>query len=175
MKWQTFADMYVANWRGPWLDGGISEWIAKVERQEITRDVMESAIESCLNHRLNMAKTTGKIYDGPRLGEVLATYNRVQDEANNARPYSGGWRLQPSCGVCDGGYLWMVTAKGCTEIVDIRRPRAAYDREIFISRSLCTCQVDALGRPGELTPNGEPYFASRATAEEMVQRWEASR
>ena len=174
MNFEAFQHVYASRWRPLTRADGLPEWMRDIERDDIDEAIMRSALSDVQSHHDRLSDGGSKIIAAPRLGEVMAAYRRVGEVR---APAGRKRRHRPKCGACDDGVLWVLVSMGGgaldIEMADIRKPRRTYGR-IKVLMSCCVCQDDVNGVPGELPPDGMPYFASKQNALDAVAKWEAN-
>jgi hypothetical protein len=164
----NFFEMYAARFRPLTSQDGLSEWKPLISAADPAK--MRQALDGIVEHHQRIMEETGRTVAAPRLGEVRASYNRLASQPEASAPRQP--RNRPTCGECDNGHLWFLVAMDAVAIADIRQPRATYPGKVAAMRSVCICQDDVNGQPGELPPDEIPYFARREHAEMALAKWE---
>jgi len=150
MNFEAFSKQYAARFRPLGDADGLTEWIRDIDKPEIEAETMRMALNQIEDHHHRLSDDGVRTIAAPRLGEVMIAYRRVAEVRNTpGQATPGRKRSLPLCGVCDSGHMWILLDMENIECVDPRAPSPTRGRTVII-RTLCTCQVDRMGRPGEL-------------------------
>lgn len=150
MDMKRFSDLYASRFRPLNEADGLPEWKREIERPEIDADIMRGALGAIFDHHQRLSEDGAKIIGAPRLGEVMLAYRRAAESSRRPdQEEAGKYRPLPFCGACNRGTMWVLIDLDNCELVDPLHPREGRGSTVAI-RTICTCQVDGNGLPGEL-------------------------